>query len=173
MVVYLIVNTIISFRGSFFRLINNICCFAFTRLRVPLCLFLLLNTIIWSDFSRAPFPILHSFQTPPSFLRPAYWSQKWVSYSARRRLPQVLFWFYSFYSYDYIGFDLGVGLWVELLRENKRMLDRSIREIERERAGLQTQEKKLITEIKKSAKQGQMVIIHQSNPIFLSSMFSR
>ncbi|KAK4792072.1 hypothetical protein SAY86_022507 [Trapa natans] len=45
----------------------------------------------------------------------------------------------------------------ELLRENKRMLDKSIREIERERQGLQTQEKKLIAEIKKSAKQGQMV----------------
>ncbi|GER56926.1 charged multivesicular body protein 2a [Striga asiatica] len=44
----------------------------------------------------------------------------------------------------------------ELLRENKRMLDKSIREIERERQGLQTQEKKLIAEIKKSAKQGQM-----------------
>uniref|UniRef100_A0A0C9RPI5 TSA: Wollemia nobilis Ref_Wollemi_Transcript_5394_1342 transcribed RNA sequence n=1 Tax=Wollemia nobilis TaxID=56998 RepID=A0A0C9RPI5_9CONI len=44
----------------------------------------------------------------------------------------------------------------ELLRENKRMLDRSIREIERERQGLQNQEKKLITEIKKTAKQGQM-----------------
>nr|XP_043622689.1 vacuolar protein sorting-associated protein 2 homolog 1-like [Erigeron canadensis] len=44
----------------------------------------------------------------------------------------------------------------ELLRENKRMLDRSIREIERERQGLQTQEKKLIVEIKKNAKQGQM-----------------
>ncbi|KAG0481729.1 hypothetical protein HPP92_012197 [Vanilla planifolia] len=44
----------------------------------------------------------------------------------------------------------------ELLQENKRMLDRSIRDIERERQGLQTQEKKLITEIKKSVKQGQM-----------------
>lgn len=36
------------------------------------------------------------------------------------------------------------------------MLDKSIRDIERERQGLQAQEKKLITEIKKSAKQGQM-----------------
>ncbi|KAF6151133.1 hypothetical protein GIB67_002385 [Kingdonia uniflora] len=45
---------------------------------------------------------------------------------------------------------------IELLRENKRMLDKSIREIERERQSLQTQEKKLIMEIKKSAKQGQM-----------------
>lgn len=44
----------------------------------------------------------------------------------------------------------------ELLRENKRMLDKSIREIERERQGLQAQEKKLIVEIKKTAKQGQM-----------------
>ncbi|KAJ6963316.1 vacuolar protein sorting-associated protein 2 [Populus alba x Populus x berolinensis] len=44
----------------------------------------------------------------------------------------------------------------ELLRENKRMMDKSIREIERERQGLQTQEKKLIVEIKKNAKQGQM-----------------
>nr|CAB3456142.1 unnamed protein product [Digitaria exilis] len=44
----------------------------------------------------------------------------------------------------------------ELLRENKRMLDRSIREIERERQGLQAQEKKLISEIKKTAKEGQM-----------------
>ncbi|KAL3744692.1 hypothetical protein ACJRO7_013891 [Eucalyptus globulus] len=44
----------------------------------------------------------------------------------------------------------------ELLRENKRMLDKSIREIDRERQGLQTQEKKLIVEIKKNAKQGQM-----------------
>ena len=39
------------------------------------------------------------------------------------------------------------------------MLDKSIREIERERQGLQTQEKKLIAEIKKNAKQGQMVCI--------------
>jgi charged multivesicular body protein 2A len=37
------------------------------------------------------------------------------------------------------------------------MLDKSIREIERERQGLQVQEKKLINEIKKVAKQGQMV----------------
>ncbi|KAK9115363.1 hypothetical protein Syun_022160 [Stephania yunnanensis] len=37
-----------------------------------------------------------------------------------------------------------IGLNEELLRENKRMIDRSIREIERERQGLQTQEKKVI-----------------------------
>lgn len=50
-----------------------------------------------------------------------------------------------------------LNLCAELLRENKRMIDKSIREIERERQGLQTQEKKLIVEIKKNAKQGQMV----------------
>jgi charged multivesicular body protein 2A len=50
----------------------------------------------------------------------------------------------------------------ELLRENKRMLDKSIREIERERQSLQTQEKKLIAEIKKTAKQGQMVSFSQA-----------
>ncbi|KAH7441738.1 hypothetical protein KP509_03G051700 [Ceratopteris richardii] len=44
----------------------------------------------------------------------------------------------------------------ELLRENKRMIDKSIREIERERQGLQAQEKKLIAEIKKAAKQNEM-----------------
>lgn len=36
------------------------------------------------------------------------------------------------------------------------MLDRSIRDLERERQGLQAQEKKLIVEIKKTAKQNQM-----------------
>lgn len=44
----------------------------------------------------------------------------------------------------------------ELLRENKRMLDKAIRELDRERMGLQNQEKKLVQEIKKTAKQGQM-----------------
>lgn len=45
----------------------------------------------------------------------------------------------------------------ELLRENKRMLDKAIRELDRERMGLQNQEKKIVGEIKKMAKQGQMV----------------
>jgi hypothetical protein len=37
------------------------------------------------------------------------------------------------------------------------MLDKAIRDLDRERMGLQNQEKKLVTEIKKAAKQGQMV----------------
>eukprot|EP00877_Chromochloris_zofingiensis_P007646 jgi/Chrzof1/3134/Cz12g13040.t1 len=44
----------------------------------------------------------------------------------------------------------------EILRENKRMLDKAIRELDRERMGLQNQEKKTIAEIKKMAKEGQM-----------------
>lgn len=44
----------------------------------------------------------------------------------------------------------------EMLRENKRMLDKSIRELDRERTQLQNQEKKLVAEIKKMAKQNQM-----------------
>jgi hypothetical protein len=47
----------------------------------------------------------------------------------------------------------------ELLRENKRMLDKAIRELDRERVSLQAQEKKLIVEIKKMAKQNQMVTL--------------
>ena len=44
----------------------------------------------------------------------------------------------------------------ELLRENKRILDRSIREIDRERSAMMSQEKKLIAEIKRVAKANQM-----------------
>lgn len=55
---------------------------------------------------------------------------------------------------------VGLLFVLELLRENKRMLDKSNREIERERLGLQNQEKKLIVEIKKNAKQAQMVTFY-------------
>lgn len=44
----------------------------------------------------------------------------------------------------------------EMLRENKRMIDRAIRDLDRERISLQTQEKKMVTEIKKMAKENQM-----------------
>jgi charged multivesicular body protein 2A len=37
------------------------------------------------------------------------------------------------------------------------MLDKAMRELDRERMGLQTQERKLIAEIKKMAKEGQLV----------------
>jgi charged multivesicular body protein 2A len=44
----------------------------------------------------------------------------------------------------------------EMLRENKRMIDRAIRDLDRERMGLQAQEKKTVSEIKKMAKDNQM-----------------
>lgn len=47
----------------------------------------------------------------------------------------------------------------EQLRENKRMLNRAIRELDRERTNLQAQEKKITMEIKKMAKEGQTVTL--------------
>mmetsp|Transcript_28446 Transcript_28446/g.58190 ORF Transcript_28446/g.58190 Transcript_28446/m.58190 type:complete len:213 (+) Transcript_28446:177-815(+) len=44
----------------------------------------------------------------------------------------------------------------EMMREYKRNVDRSVREIEREKTKLQAQEKKIIVDIKKAAKEGQM-----------------
>ena len=45
----------------------------------------------------------------------------------------------------------------ELLRQNQRALNRAMRELDRERQKLEAQEKKIIIDIKKMAKQGQMV----------------
>ena len=45
----------------------------------------------------------------------------------------------------------------EQMRENKRTITRAIRELDRERTNLQNQEKKLVLDIKKMAKEGQMV----------------
>ena len=44
----------------------------------------------------------------------------------------------------------------EMIRENKRMIDRAIREMDRERVKMEQQEKKVIADIKKTAKTGQM-----------------
>ena len=45
----------------------------------------------------------------------------------------------------------------EVMRENKRMLDRSIRELDRERTMIEGQVKKTLGEMKKMAKAGQEV----------------
>ena len=45
----------------------------------------------------------------------------------------------------------------ELLRQNQMALTRAMRELDRERQKLEAQEKKIIIDIKKMAKQGQMV----------------
>ena len=51
------------------------------------------------------------------------------------------------------------------------MLDKAIRDLDRERMGLQNQEKKLVAEIKKTAKQGQMVGTLQCWGLYLQSGF--
>lgn len=45
----------------------------------------------------------------------------------------------------------------QMLRENQRLLNRAMRDLDRERQKLEQQEKKIIADIKKMAKQGQMV----------------
>jgi len=45
----------------------------------------------------------------------------------------------------------------EVLREHQRLIRKSMREMDRERNALQLSEKKIIIEIKKMARQGQMV----------------
>ena len=44
----------------------------------------------------------------------------------------------------------------EMLRNNQRALNKAMRDLDRERAHLETQEKKVIADIKKMAKMGQM-----------------
>lgn len=45
----------------------------------------------------------------------------------------------------------------EIVRENQRMIKKAIREMEKEISNLKIQEKKLIADIKKSAKANEMV----------------
>ena len=53
------------------------------------------------------------------------------------------------------------------------MLDKAIRDLDRERMGLQNQEKKLVAEIKKTAKQGQMVTPLQCRGFWSQSVFQQ
>lgn len=45
----------------------------------------------------------------------------------------------------------------EMLRQNQRALNKAMRDLDRERQHMEQQEKKIINDIKKMAKQGQMV----------------
>lgn len=45
----------------------------------------------------------------------------------------------------------------EMLRKNQRALNKAMRDLDRERARMEQQEKKIIIDIKKLAKDGQMV----------------
>lgn len=53
----------------------------------------------------------------------------------------------------------------EMLRKNQRALNKAMRDLDRERMRMEQQEKKIIADIKKMAKDGQMV------SIYLSSVF--
>jgi len=46
-----------------------------------------------------------------------------------------------------------------MLRQNQRALNKAMRDLDRERQHMEQQEKKIIADIKKMAKQGQMVMI--------------
>ena len=54
----------------------------------------------------------------------------------------------------------------EMLRQNQRALNKAMRDLDRERAHLDQQEKKVIADIRKMAKMGQMVTdkIEQKKP---------
>ena len=47
----------------------------------------------------------------------------------------------------------------EVLRENKRMITRAVRELDREKSALEREEKRLTIEIKKAAKEQQMASV--------------
>jgi len=60
----------------------------------------------------------------------------------------------------------------EMLRQNQRALNKAMRDLDRERQHMEQQEKKIIGDIKKMAKQGQMVLIYWSafvrSPAYMS-----
>jgi len=67
-----------------------------------------------------------------------------------------------------------------MLRKNKRALDKAIRDLDRERSRMEQQEKKIIADIKKMAKEGQMVqttnivpqLLHEvKNTLFQLSLY--
>uniref|UniRef100_A0A3Q2YKA9 Charged multivesicular body protein 2A n=1 Tax=Hippocampus comes TaxID=109280 RepID=A0A3Q2YKA9_HIPCM len=55
----------------------------------------------------------------------------------------------------------------EMLRQNQRALNRAMRDLDRERTKLEQQEKKIIADIKKMAKQGQMLKLPQIQKIMM------
>uniref|UniRef100_A0A3B3ZJ12 Charged multivesicular body protein 2A n=1 Tax=Periophthalmus magnuspinnatus TaxID=409849 RepID=A0A3B3ZJ12_9GOBI len=55
----------------------------------------------------------------------------------------------------------------EMLRQNQRALNKAMRELDREKAKLEQQEKKIIADIKKMAKQGQMLKLPQIQKIMM------
>lgn len=56
----------------------------------------------------------------------------------------------------------------EMLRKNQRALNKAMRDLDRERAHLENQEKKVIADIKKMAKMGQMVRKIPFNSVYIT-----
>ena len=52
----------------------------------------------------------------------------------------------------------------EMLRKNQRALNKAMRDLDRERTKMEQQEKKIIADIKKMAKAGQMVKFRKKIP---------
>ena len=61
----------------------------------------------------------------------------------------------------------------ELLRQNQRALTKAMRELDRERTKMEQQEKKIIADIKKMAKQGQMDAVKIMAKVRLCMMAKR
>lgn len=60
----------------------------------------------------------------------------------------------------------------EMLRQNQRALNKAMRDLDRERAKMEQQEKKIINDIKKMAKENQMVkILVDKNMYFYALMW--
>lgn len=55
----------------------------------------------------------------------------------------------------------------EMLRKNQRALNKAMRDLDRERMRMEQQEKKIIADIKKLAKEGQMVSEMESEIMFI------
>ena len=61
----------------------------------------------------------------------------------------------------------------EMLRKNQRALNKAMRELDRERAKMEQQEKKIIADIKKMAKQGQMDAVRIMAKVKILSNYSQ
>ena len=61
----------------------------------------------------------------------------------------------------------------EQLKKNQRALNKAMRELDRERAKMEQQEKKIIADIKKMAKQGQMDAVKIMAKVRLESKLVR
>ena len=59
----------------------------------------------------------------------------------------------------------------EMLRKNQRALNKAMRDLDREKQRMEQQEKKIIADIKKMAKEGQMVCIYLFIEIVLIFLF--